>query len=130
MRTVLLLLLTACLASASPGGDTLTPALREQEQRLVKAEEAMKEQYRHGLCNWLDTTSATMQLLEFRRDHAASLKEQIVFQKQIISVREEVLRVYRETEHGSLKECRARGEWLVSKRCLLEMESRGAEERH
>ena len=89
MRTTLLLLLTACVASASPGGETMKSLLQEREQILVRIDDLMKERYKSGLCHWTETVSARLQLLEFRRDHAASLKEGIAFQKEIVALREE-----------------------------------------
>ena len=51
MRTTLLLLLTACLASASPGEETLKSLLQEREQILVRIDELMKDRYKSGLCH-------------------------------------------------------------------------------
>ncbi|MFR0850723.1 hypothetical protein [Akkermansia sp.] len=55
MRTTLLLLLTACLASASPGEETLKSLLQEREQILVRIDELMKDRYKSGLCHWTET---------------------------------------------------------------------------
>lgn len=97
MRTTLLLLLTACVASASPGGETMKSLLQEREQILVRIDDLMKERYKSGLCHWTETVSARLQLLEFRRDHAASLKEGIAFQKEIVALREEEYRVFQKS---------------------------------
>lgn len=128
MRTALLLLLTACLASVSPGEDTLKSLLQEREQILVKMDDLMKERYKSGLCHWTETVPARLQLLEFRRDHAASRKEQIDFQKEIVTLHEEECRLFQEMLAGQssfrLEAYRSREALLAAKCRLLEMESR------
>ncbi|WP_302014139.1 hypothetical protein [uncultured Akkermansia sp.] len=127
MRTALLLLLTACLASASPGGDTLKSLLQEREQILVKMDDLMKERYKSGLCHWTETVPARLQLLEFRRDHTASRKERIDFQKEIVALHEEECRLFQEMLAGQssfrLEAYRSREALLAAKCRLLEMES-------
>lgn len=71
--------------------------LQEREQILVRIDDLMKERYKSGLCHWTETVSARLQLLEFRRDHAASLKEGIAFQKEIVALREEEYRVFQKS---------------------------------
>ena len=88
----------------------------------------MKERYKSRLCHWTETVSARLQLLEFRRDHAASLKEGIAFKRKLwLSVKRNTvcfrshweadpslrLEAYRSQEAGLAAKCR-----------LLEMESR------
>lgn len=74
--------------------------LQEREQILVRIDDLMKERYKSGLCHWTETVSARLQLLEFRRDHAASLKEGIAFQKEIVALREEEYRVFQKSLGG------------------------------
>lgn len=133
MRIALLLLLTACFASASPGGETMKSLLQEREQILVKIDDLMKERYKSGLCHWTDTVAARLQLLEFRRDHAASLKERIAFQKEIIVLHEEECRLFQQSlaEGPSLRleAFRSQEACLAAKCRLLEMESRAEGEK-
>ena len=128
MRTTLLLLLTACVASASPGGETMKSLLQEREQILVRIDDLMKERYKSGLCHWTETVSARLQLLEFRRDHAASLKEGIAFQKEIVTLREEEYRVFQKSLEADpslrLEAYRSQEAGLAAKCRLPEMESR------
>ena len=65
---------------------------------------------------------------EFRRDHAAALKEGIAFQKEIVALREEEYRVFQKSLEADpslrLEAYRSQEAGLAAKCRLLEMESR------
>ena len=63
MRTTLLLLLTACVASASPGGETMKSLLQEREQILVRIDDLMKERYKSGSVSYTHLTLPTIRLV-------------------------------------------------------------------
>ncbi|MCD8061593.1 MAG: hypothetical protein LUE13_04555 [Akkermansiaceae bacterium] len=126
-------MLTACLASISPGEETLQSLLQEREQILVRMDDLMKERYKSGLCHWTETIPARLQLLEFRRDHALSPREGIAFQKEIVALREEECRVFQKSLEADpslrLEAYRSREACLAAKCRLLEMESRARGEK-
>lgn len=132
MKTILVMFCLACFSSVSLAEETLKSLLQEREQLLTRMAGLAQEQYKSGLATWEDVTLAKLKLLEFRRDHAASLKEAVVVQKELVKLLEQA---FRDTERAcsskvgdTMMLLKARDLWLAAKCTLLSMESRLAGE--
>lgn len=133
MKTTLIMLGLACLSSVSPAEETLGSVLREREQLLVSMADLARQQYKSGLAHWDAVIQMDVNLLEFRRDNAASLKEAVAIQKELVNALEQVRKMAEEACTSStgdrMAALKARDAVLAAKCVLLSMEGRLAEER-
>lgn len=132
MKTTLIVLFLACLSSVSPAQETLKALLKEREQLLISMVDLAREQYKSGLAHWDAVTQANLKLLEFRRDNAASLKEAVAFQRELVKSLEQVFHVVKEARASntgdSMAVLKAHEALLAAKCTLLSMEGHLAEE--
>lgn len=128
MKTTLTILCLACFSSASPAEETLNSLLKEREQLLSSMAELAQEQYKSGLAHWDAVIRANVNLLEFRRDNAASPEDAIAIQKELAKSLEQAFRLAEKAcasnTGDKMEVLRARDAWLAAKCTLLSMESR------
>lgn len=133
MKTTLIMLGLACLSSVSPAEETLSSVLKEREQLLVSMADLARQQYKSGLAHWDAVIQMDVNLMEFRRDNAASLKKAIAIQKELVKSLEQACRMAEEActsnAGGRMAALKARDAVLAAKCVLLSMEGRLAEER-
>ncbi len=97
MKTTLIILCLACFSAVSPAEETLKSLLKEREQLLSSMAELAQEQYKSGMVPWEEVTRSNLNLLEFRRNNAGSLKEAIAVQKELVKYLEQL---FRDAEKG------------------------------
>lgn len=77
---------------------------------------------------WEEVTRANLNLLEFRRNNAGSLKEAIAVQKELVKYLEQLFRdaekAYASSVGDKMMVLKGRDAWLAAKCTLLSMESR------
>lgn len=128
MKTTLIILCLACFSAVSPAEETLKSLLKEREQLLSSMAELAQEQYKSGMVPWEEVTRANLNLLEFRRNNAGSLKEAIAVQKELVKYLEQLFRdaekAYASSVGDKMMVLKGRDAWLAAKCTLLSMESR------
>ena len=132
VKTALMLMCLACFSSASPPEEALKSLLREREQLLASMAGLAREQYKSGLAHWDAVIRANVNLLEFRRDNAASLKEAVAIQKELVKSLEQAFQMAEKACASNtgdrMAALQARDAVLAAKCALLSMEGRLAEE--
>ena len=128
MKTTLIILCLACFSAVSPAEETLKSLLKERERLLSSMAELAQEQYKSGMVPWEEVTRANLNLLEFRRNNAGSLKEAIAVQKELVKYLEQLFRdaekAYASSVGDKMMVLKGRDAWLAAKCTLLSMESR------
>ncbi len=128
MKTTLIILCFACFSAVSPAEEPLKSLLKERERLLSSMAELAQEQYKSGMVPWEEVTRANLNLLEFRRNNAGSLKEAIAVQKELVKYLEQLFRdaekAYASSVGDKMMVLKGRDAWLAAKCTLLSMESR------
>lgn len=116
MKTTLIILCFACFSAVSPAEETLKSLLKERERLLSSMAELAQEQYKSGMVPWEEVTRANLNLLEFRRNNAGSLKEAIAVQKELVKYLEQLFRdaekAYASSVGDKMMVLKGRDAWL------------------
>lgn len=127
-----MLMCLACFSSVCPGEEAMKSLLREREQLLVSMADLAREQYKSGLAHWDAVIRADANLLEFRRNNAASLKKAVDLQKELVNSLEQACRMAEEACASNTGDrmavLKARDAVLAAKCVLLFLEGRLVEE--
>ena len=117
MKTTLIILCLACFSAVSPAEETLKSLLKERERLLSSMAELAQEQYKSGMVPWEEVTRANLNLLEFRRNNAGSLKEAIAVQKELVKYLEQLFRdaekAYASSVGDKMMVLKGRDAWLA-----------------
>lgn len=127
MKTTLIILCLVCFSAVSPLEETLNPS-QGKGTAFTSMAELAQEQYKSGMVPWEEVTRANLNLLEFRRNNAGSLKEAIAVQKELVRYLEQLFRdaekAYASSVGDKMMVLKGRDAWLAAKCTLLSMESR------
>lgn len=132
MIMISLLLGDCALVALGGAPSSLESLYKEREQVLVQIDKTMKQRFSNGLVTWMETLQAKANLLEFRRNGAASLQDRIVLQKEIVKLYEEAVQVAQDMFQNNtgdyMNVLKMRSAYLAAKCVLLEWENEQAKQ--